>query len=176
MQTTNRPSSSRGGRRNKDDKQQQQQHESIMMEEQRKLAVAGNSLLYPEEFDTILSSMIDEEYIVSVTGIKDIARIEYISLQIDSNFQSILDLPDLLPNLKHLVLDNSTIGSIRDLGVGLRGITSLSLSGCGLRDIDGIGVLTGLQELCLTDNYISDITPLTMHENLQVSGDVCFIV
>jgi Leucine-rich repeat (LRR) protein len=155
----NRPSSSiRGGL-----------HDRESAEDNKKLALAGNSLLYPDEFESILSSMIDEEYIISVTGIKDISRIEYISLQIDTNFQSILDLTDLLPNLKHLVLDNSTVGSIRDLGVGLRGITSLSLSGCGLKDIDGIGVLTGLQELCLTDNYISDISPLTMHENLQVS-------
>jgi Leucine-rich repeat (LRR) protein len=67
------------------------------------------------------------------------------------------------------VLDNSTIGSIRDLGVGMRCLTSLSLSGCGLHDLDGIGVLTGLQELNLSDNYISDVTPLTMHENLEVS-------
>ncbi len=150
----------------------QRSNRSLEERQQYQLAAVGNSLLYPEEFDTILSAMIDEEFIISITGIKDITRIEYISLQIDTNFQSILDLSDLLPNLKHLVLDNSTIGSIRDLGVGLRGITSLSLSGCGLKDIDGIGVLTGLQELCLTDNYISDISPLTMHENLQVKN--CF--
>ena len=127
---------------------------------------SGNSPV-EDEFQSILASIIDEEYIVASTGIKDISRIEYISLQVDTNQQSILDLPDLLPNLKHLVLDNSTISSIRDLGVGLRHITSLSLSSCGLTELDGIGVLTGLQELNLSDNYLSDITPLTMHEHLQ---------
>jgi Leucine-rich repeat (LRR) protein len=123
---------------------------------------------FAADIENILSSMIDEAYIVASTGIKDISRIEYISLQIDSNLQSLLDLSELLPSLKHLVLDNSSISSIRDLGVGLRGLVSLSLSGCGLHDLDGIGVLQGLQELCLTDNYIADITPLTMHDQLQV--------
>jgi Leucine-rich repeat (LRR) protein len=124
------------------------------------------------ELENILALRIDEDYIVSVTGVKDVSRIEYISLQIDTTVQSLLELPELLPNVKHLVLDNSTIGSVRDLGVGLRYLTSLSLSGCGLHDIDGIGVLTGLQELNLSDNYISDLTPLTMHENLQVYSTI----
>lgn len=123
---------------------------------------------YEDELENIFSSRIDDEYIMSVTGVRDLSRVEYISLQIDTTIQSILDLPDLLPNLKHLVLDNSTLPSIRDLGVGLRHLSSLSLSGCGLQDLDGIGVLTGLQELCLSDNYISDVTPLYMHEYIQV--------
>lgn len=122
------------------------------------------------ELESLMASRIDEDYIASITSVKDLTRVEYLSLQIDTTTQSLLDLPDILPNLKHLVLDNSIISSIRDLGVGLRHITTLSLSGCGLYDIDGIGVLTGLQELSLSDNYISDITPLTMHENLQVNS------
>jgi Leucine-rich repeat (LRR) protein len=125
-----------------------------------------------EEFKDILSSIVNEDYIVSVTGIKDLSKVEYISLQIDTKEQALYDLSDILPNLKHLVLDNSHIGSIRDLGTGLRLITSLSLSGCNLRDLDGIGVLVGLQELCLSDNLLSDISPLTLHENLEVSDTV----
>jgi Leucine-rich repeat (LRR) protein len=127
------------------------------------------------ELENILALRIDEDYIVSVTGVKDVSRIEYISLQIDTTVQSLLELPELLPNVKHLVLDNSTIGSVRDLGVGLRHLTSLSLSGCGLHDIDGVGVLTGLQELNLSDNYISDLSPLTMHEYLQVDYSLDFL-
>jgi Leucine-rich repeat (LRR) protein len=123
-----------------------------------------------EEFKEILSSMINEEYIINTTGIKDLSRVEYISLVIDTKEQSLYDLSEILPNLKHLVLDNSQIGSIRDLGVGLRNITSLSLSGCNLRDLDGIGVLIGLQELCVSDNLLTEISPLTLHDNLQVTN------
>lgn len=140
---------------------------------QRRSADLNNSNLVIEEdledeFKEILSSIVNEDYIVSVTGIKDLSKVEYVSLQIDTKEQALYDLSEILPNLKHLVLDNSHIGSIRDLGTGMRLITSLSLSGCNLRDLDGIGVLIGLQELCLSDNLLSDISPLTLHENLEV--------
>lgn len=139
---------------------------------QRKSNDVNTSALFIEEeledeFKDILSSIVNEEYIISVTGIKDLSKVEYISLQLDTKEQALYDLSEILPNLKHLVLDNSHIGSIRDLGTGLRSITSLSLSGCNLRDLDGIGVLVGLQELCLSDNLLSDISPLTLHENLE---------
>lgn len=121
-----------------------------------------------DDFREILSNIINEDYIIAATGIKDLSKVEYVSLQIDTKEQALYDLSEILPNLKHLVLDSSHIGSIRDLGTGLRHITSLSMTGCNLRDLDGIGVLAGLQELCVSDNLLSDIAPLTMHENLQV--------
>eukprot|EP01031_Cornospumella_fuschlensis_P028240 gene28240-34099_t len=120
-----------------------------------------------EDYEAILSSAIDEKYIQSQLGDVDLQTVEYISLQIDSATQSIFELPELLPQLKHLVLDNSNVSSVRDLGVGLRSLWSLSLCGCALYDIDGIGVLTGLKELNVSNNFISDVTPLALHENLQ---------
>jgi hypothetical protein len=122
-----------------------------------------------DDLQTLMDGIVGEEYIQKETGIEDMATIVHLVLTIDTNRQSIYELNEFLPNLKHLVLDNSNISSVRDLGIGLRSLTSLSLSCCGLNDIDGIGVLTGLQELCLSDNYITDVTPLAMHENLQVS-------
>eukprot|EP01035_Chromulina_nebulosa_P021468 gene21468-27806_t len=44
---------------------------------------------------------------------------------------------------------------------------SLSLLNCGLHDLDGIGVLIGLQDLNVEDNYLVDFSPLAMHENIQ---------
>ena len=116
----------------------------------------------------LLDTIIGEDYIVQQTGITDFSKIIHLQLSIDTSQQSIFELSDLLPNLQHLELDNSTIASVRDLGIGLRRITSLSLATCGLNDLDGIGVLTGLQELNLSNNYITDVTPLAIHENLQV--------
>lgn len=131
---------------------------------------------YDAEFECLMSSQINEEYILSLTGATDVSKIEYISFSVDTKEQSLYDLADILPNLKHLVLDNSHISSVRDLGIGLRFITSLSLSSCNLRDLDGIGVLEGLQELCVSDNLLTDIAPLTLHENLQVYFVCIFIV
>jgi Leucine-rich repeat (LRR) protein len=115
-----------------------------------------------------MNSIINEEYIRRETGADDIEAIIHLNLVIDTAEQSVFELSEILPNLKHLILDHSNIASIRDLGIGLRFLTSLSLSSCSLYDIDGIGVLTGLQELCLSDNYLTDVTPLAMHENIQV--------
>jgi Leucine-rich repeat (LRR) protein len=121
-----------------------------------------------DDFQSIMNSIINEEYIRRETGADDIEAIIHLNLVIDTAEQSVFELSEILPNLKHLILDHSNIASIRDLGIGLRFLTSLSLSSCSLYDIDGIGVLTGLQELCLSDNYLTDVTPLAMHENIQV--------
>ena len=52
--------------------------------------------------------------------------------------------------------------------ISLRNLKAISLCGCGLQDLDGVGVLVGLEELLLCDNFISDVTPLALHENLRV--------
>ena len=128
-----------------------------------KLEVVGE-----DDMQNIMNSIINEEYIRRETGADDMESIMHLNLIIDTADQSVFELSEILPNLKHLVLDHSNITSIRDLGIGLRFLTSLSLSSCSLYDIDGIGVLTGLQELCLSDNYLTDVTPLAMHETIQV--------
>lgn len=124
-----------------------------------------------QEEDDILKLMegiIDEEYIRNETGEDDLTHLVHLTLVINTSNQSIYDLHHFLPALQHLVLDESVISSVRDLGTGLRFLKSLSLASCGLYDLDGIGVLTSLQELCLRDNHITDVTPLAMHENLEV--------
>ena len=121
-----------------------------------------------DDIQFLMDGIIGEEFVKKETGEDDLTKITHLTLVIDTARQSVYDLHEILPNLKHLVLDNSSISCVRDLGIGLRNITSLSLACCGLNDIDGIGVLTGLQELCLRDNFITDATPLAMHENLEV--------
>lgn len=116
----------------------------------------------------LMEGIVDEDYIRNESGTDDLTTLVHLTLIIDTSHQSIYDLHHILPSLQHLVLDCSTISSIRDLGIGLRHLKSLSLASCGLYDLDGIGVLTDLQELCLRDNHISDVTPLAMHENLEV--------
>lgn len=124
-----------------------------------------------EELQKILDGIITDEFLVKATGassIEDLSTVERLQLQVNTSYQSLLDLSHLLPSLRHLVLDSSTVSSVRDLGVGLRHLTSLSLNDCGLNDIDGIGVLIGLVELSVCDNSITDVAPLAMHENIQV--------
>jgi hypothetical protein len=128
------------------------------------------------ELQKILDGIIDEEYLSEICGTEDLSDVQRVQLRINTSYQSIIDIHNLLPSLQILILDQSTILSVRDLGVGLRHISSLSLNDCGLSDIDGIGVLTGLRELRLRDNLISDVTPLAMHENIEVRTQLFLFV
>jgi hypothetical protein len=120
-----------------------------------------------EELQMIIDGILGEEYLMEVTQQSDLSTVDILQIQVNSSYQSLLDLNNFLPNLRELVLDSSTIVSIRDLGVGLRQLTTLSLNDCGLTDLDGIGVLTGLVKLSLMDNLIADVAPLAMHENIE---------
>ena len=124
--------------------------------------------LAEKDLQKILDGILGEELLRKTTKQNDLSNVTRLEIRVNSSYQSLLDLNSLLPNLINLVLDSSTIISIRDLGVDLRQLTSLSLSDCGLLDLDGIGVLTGLVNLKLCDNSIADVAPLAMHENIEV--------
>jgi Leucine-rich repeat (LRR) protein len=59
---------------------------------------------------------------------------------------------------------------MRDLGVGLKFLISLSVNDCGLNELDGIGMLTNLKILSARDNSIEDVTALALHENIEVNS------
>lgn len=90
------------------------------------------------------------------------------SLIVDTSYQSLLDLGDIIPNLSKLYLDNSKLLSVRDLGTSIRSLQILSLNNCGLTELDGIAVLSNLKCLYARDNLISDINALAMHEFIEV--------
>jgi Leucine-rich repeat (LRR) protein len=120
------------------------------------------------DLQKILDGIIGEEFLRNTTNQEDLSLVVELRIKVNSSYQSLLDLKTLLPNLSTLKLDASTIVSIRDLGVGLRQLQTLSLNSCGLTDLDGMGVLTGLRKLSLCDNFINDMAPLAMHENIKV--------
>jgi Leucine-rich repeat (LRR) protein len=113
--------------------------------------------------------MLTEEYILKLTGAQTVDGITSISLTVDTSYQSLLNLGDIMPNLRHLALDNSNLYTIRDLGTSVRNLLSISLNSCRLTDLDGIGMFAALKELSLQNNQISDITALAMHESIEVS-------
>jgi len=116
----------------------------------------------------IYDSAIGVEYLQRVTGKEDLSLISFLQLRVDLNVQSVLYINEILPSLTSLVLDESVMSSIRDLGTGLRCLLSLSINSCGLYDLDGVGVLSSLQDLSACDNFITDVAPLAMHDSLQV--------
>eukprot|EP00602_Paraphysomonas_sp_CaronLab_P004364 CAMPEP_0185030398 /NCGR_PEP_ID=MMETSP1103-20130426/17327_1 /TAXON_ID=36769 /ORGANISM="Paraphysomonas bandaiensis, Strain Caron Lab Isolate" /LENGTH=953 /DNA_ID=CAMNT_0027565509 /DNA_START=149 /DNA_END=3013 /DNA_ORIENTATION=- len=120
-----------------------------------------------EEPRSVFEDMITEEYILRTCGADSVDELTHISLVVDTSYQSLLDLGDIVKNLTHLTLDHSQITCVRDLGTGLRGLTYLSLNSCCLNELDGIGMLVNLVQLSVRDNMISDITALAMHETLK---------
>lgn len=125
--------------------------------------------LADKEFQKILDGILGEDYLRQAANQDNLSQVTEIQIRVNSSYQSLLDLSTFLPNLSSLTLDSSSIGSIRDLGVGLRQLRALSLKDCGLVDLDGIGVLTGLTRLFLQNNCITDVAPLAMHENITVN-------
>lgn len=105
-----------------------------------------------------------------ITGQQDLSLVTSLSLSVDSANQSIEVIGELLPSLQQLRLHKSTLISFRDLGTSLRALRILDVSNCGIRDLDGIGALTGLQHLYVQRNEINDISPMTMHEEIQSIG------
>jgi len=120
-----------------------------------------------EPAKTVFDDMITEEYLQKVSGAEDLSTVTTIKLHIDTSYQSLLDIGDLLKRLDHLTLDGSKISSVRDLGVGLKYLISLSINDCGLSELDGIGMLTSLKELSAGDNDIEDVTALALHETIE---------
>lgn len=78
------------------------------------------------------------------------------------------ELSAILPNLKQLCLDGSRLPSVRELGHGFSGLTTLSACACEMLDLCGLGdYFLQLQELYVSDNLIEDLEPLGYLPALQ---------
>jgi len=93
---------------------------------------------------------------------------------VDAGKQSVEVIGEMLPSLQQLTLDSSMLYSFRDLGTSLHSLQVLSVARSGITDLDGIGALACLQQLYAQHNRIADISPLSMHEELQVVGGYYF--
>ncbi|KAF1792200.1 Leucine-rich repeat domain, L domain-like [Phytophthora cactorum] len=111
---------------------------------------------------------ITEDKLRKLTGSQDLERVTSLQISIDSTKQSVEVIGELLPSLQQLRLQQSNLSSFRDLGTSLRSLGSLWAMHCQISDLDGIGALLNLQELYLQHNNVSDISPLTMHEELRI--------
>ena len=71
-------------------------------------------------------------------------------------------------DLVALTLSGSIIGTMRDLGTSLRRLVSLRAENCAISGLDGVAALPAVRELFLAFNSISDVTPLLLHDSLEV--------
>lgn len=115
----------------------------------------------------IMSDLINEDYLRSILKVENLTNLQVATLVLNTSTQTVSHLGELLPNLRRLCLDSSSIVSIRDLGTSLRSVTYLSLNDCRLNELDGIAALATLKELSIRHNSITDVAPLAMLEYLE---------
>uniref|UniRef100_A0A7S1M7M1 Leucine-rich repeat-containing protein 56 n=1 Tax=Alexandrium catenella TaxID=2925 RepID=A0A7S1M7M1_ALECA len=99
----------------------------------------------------------------------DLSLVTQLDIQVDSVQQNIELLGEHLRNLRQLRLTDSSVLCLRDLGTDLSGLEILWMSRCGLQDLGGAAsALQSLRELYIPFNDISDLSPLSGHERIEV--------
>ncbi|EPY83881.1 leucine-rich repeat-containing protein 56 [Camelus ferus] len=126
----------------------------------------------------------------------DLGLVSRLELRVNTRENSLGNFGVHLPNLSQLKLNGSCLGSLRDLGTSLGRLQVLWLARCGLADLDGVSSFPALkvglrhrglgggtrpgpapclaedpvlpQELYVSYNDISDLSPLCLLEQLEV--------
>ena len=69
--------------------------------------------------------------------------------------------------LRNLMLDDSSLNCLRDLGSSLPNIVTLSVMRCKLKSLDGASGLPNLENLFAADNHVSTLSPLAYLEKIR---------
>mmetsp|Transcript_110999 Transcript_110999/g.312960 ORF Transcript_110999/g.312960 Transcript_110999/m.312960 type:complete len:629 (+) Transcript_110999:66-1952(+) len=134
------------------------------------LPLRSDVLLSHTIFEEELDAGISEDVLRRLTGNDDLESVELLEMRVDtvSGDQQVERIGERLPNLTQLRLSNSSLLTIRDLGTSLSKLRVLWLNQSALQDIGGVVVLPVLEELYIAFNDVRDLSPLCMHEALQV--------
>lgn len=121
-----------------------------------------------EEEEVLFEDVLSPKKLRQLTGFSDLSQVISMDLLVDTSESSLGSLGNYLPNILELRLSGSRISSVRDLGTTLRSLQVLWMSQCGLEDLDGIASIGQLKELYLSYNEISDVSPLSMIDTLEL--------
>lgn len=121
-------------------------------------------------YEKFVDEGFSEDFMRRHTRQEDLNAVFEFELQVDavSYAQRCEMIGELLPNLSHLRLSQSRIGTVRDLGTSLLNLKVLWLSRSSLQDLGGITNVPLLEELYISFNDVKDLSPLWMLESLQV--------
>ena len=113
-------------------------------------------------------------HLQSISELQSLSDSNYLQVSLNSNEIAIDNLGNLLPGLRMLKLTcGSVIPSLRCLGSSLHALHYLYASHCLIEFIEGVGTMSQLQELYLAFNFISDLSPLSVLENLTILDIEC---
>lgn len=121
-----------------------------------------------ESYSELFDEYIGEQKLKELTGKEDLSSIEFLEITIDVDFMSCGNFGALLPNLRELRLVKSNVHALRDLGASFETLQILWMPKCCLKCLDGLSSMGNLNELYLSFNEITDVSPVTMLERLEV--------
>ncbi|XP_030026300.1 uncharacterized protein LOC115444605 [Manduca sexta] len=98
---------------------------------------------------------------------EEVLQIREAKLRVVAERVGLRRLNVLAPRLRSLTLDGSVLSSLRDLGIGLVHLKTLSINRCGLNSLDGVWGLGALRELHAAGNRLQDLQPLAALQKLQ---------
>jgi Leucine-rich repeat (LRR) protein len=134
---------------------------SGLIERLKTLDISGNTLktLPPEIYDmmnlkTLHCSRCNVQYTHDLSALMRLQTIHLDNNDLESNV-----LASLPTTLVKLDISNNHLATIPTSAfVGLVNMRELNLSGNRLNTIEGVGVLTGLVDLCLDDNQLQELS------------------
>jgi hypothetical protein len=134
--------------------------------------------MLPLRADVLLSNTLFEElddgitpdFLRQHTGKDNLEEVESLELQVDavSGSQRVECLGEHMPYLQQVRLTQSAVCTIRDLGTNYAHLRVLWLCRSSLQDLGGITAMPVLEELYISFNDITDLSPIATHDSLQV--------
>lgn len=121
-----------------------------------------------EEERQDVEEMITPDRLRALCGVENLKDAHLLEMIVDSKKTPLASLGYYVPNLCQLILSNSNIPTVRDLGTCLKQLQVLWLPRCHLTDLDGAGSFPLLSEIFAAYNHVSDLTPLSFLVNLKI--------
>lgn len=142
--------------------------QSVNIREFDDTVINPDPVIRNEDTEQLMEDYVSPQKLKSLTGIHDLHEVVFLEMRVNTMQNSLGNFGSMVQNLKQLKLTNSVISSVRDLGTSLNNLQTLWMAKCGLADLDGISSLCSLKELYLAYNDITEVSPLTMLDNMQV--------
>ncbi|KXS16071.1 outer arm dynein light chain 1 [Gonapodya prolifera JEL478] len=121
-----------------------------------------------EDVDDLLDGHLSQEKLRKLAHEENLDNVKHLELQFDSRRNGFANIGESLPNLRTLILiAESYVSSLRELGSSLHHIQVLSVCNCNITDLDGVAAFSSIRELRASGNRISDLSPLSTLEHLE---------
>lgn len=114
---------------------------------------------------------LNEKFLANALGgieVTELSSLNKLELRVDTTCHSLQVTGEILPSLEYLKLNDSIIGSFRDIGTSFKNVRVLHIARCELKEVQGIQAFEQLEELYISYNAIEDLFDISFCEHLQI--------